>query len=175
MEPHTYSDQELLSDLFGFFPTRLSDGLYDLMNACIYNVFDGITEKLTSTCPEKEFEIEEALRSFEKQIEMELDAAFNTFQDYLLGSVLAVPRTIDVRYDDITGIRTDLSEEHEEVLDESLDKASSMQGELSSMDEYSQILSFLSQVPEKHEVIDIEFSTENIILKTSNQKREHFK
>lgn len=52
---------------------------------------------------------------------MELDAAFNTFQDYLLGSVLAVPRTIDVRYDDITGIRTDLSEEHEEVLDESLD------------------------------------------------------
>ncbi|KAI9246799.1 hypothetical protein EDC94DRAFT_664807 [Helicostylum pulchrum] len=189
MEPHTYSDQELLSDLFGFFPTRLSDGLYDLMNACIYNVFDGITEKLTSTCPEKEFEIEEALRSFEKQIEMELDAAFNTFQDYLLGSVLAVPRTIDVRYDDITGIRTDLSEEHEEVLDESLDvlrkkiiaqkrlnhflkkKASSMQGELSSMDEYSQILSFLSQVPEKHEVIDIEFSTEN----TSNQKREHFK
>lgn len=25
-----------------------------------------------------------------------------------------------------------------------------MQGELSSMDEYSQILSFLSQVPEKH-------------------------
>lgn len=67
MEPHTYSDQELLSDLFGFFPTRLSDGLYDLMNACIYNVFDGITEKLTSTCPEKEFEIEEVQQQQQRQ------------------------------------------------------------------------------------------------------------
>lgn len=52
---------------------------------------------------------------------MELDAAFNTFQDYLLGSVLAVPRTIDIRYDDITGIRTDLTQAHEDALDESLE------------------------------------------------------
>ncbi|GAA5807780.1 hypothetical protein MFLAVUS_001159 [Mucor flavus] len=193
MEPHTYSDQELLSDLFGFLPTRLTDRLYDIMNACVYNIFDGITEKLTSTRPDKEFEIAEALRSFEKRVEMDLDAAFNTFQDYLLGSVLAVPRTIDIRYDDITGIRTDLTQAHEDALDESLEalrkkiiaqkrlnhflkkKVDSMQGELSSMDEYSQILSFLSQVPEKHNVIDIEFSTENIILKASNQKREHCK
>lgn len=52
---------------------------------------------------------------------MDLDAAFNTFQDYLLGSVLAVPRTIDIRYDDITGIRTDLTQAHEDALDESLE------------------------------------------------------
>lgn len=67
MEPHTYSDQELLSDLFGFLPTRLTDRLYDIMNACVYNIFDGITEKLTSTRPDKEFEIAEVQQQQQRQ------------------------------------------------------------------------------------------------------------
>lgn len=84
MEPHTYSDQELLSDLFGFLPTRLTDRLYDIMNACVYNIFDGITEKLTSTRPDKEFEIAEVQQRQQRQQQQKKKKKLYTLSNYFL-------------------------------------------------------------------------------------------
>lgn len=55
-------------------------------------------------------------------MEINLDNAFNTFQEYVLSSVLSVPPQLDIKYDDINDIQTNLSKEHEDTLDEDLNK-----------------------------------------------------
>ncbi|KAI9355841.1 Mis12 protein-domain-containing protein [Pilaira anomala] len=183
-----YSNEELLADLFGFSPLRLSDDFYNAMNDCLYNVVEGITNSLVSFRPDKTKEIEEAIKSFEKDVEINLDNAFNTFQEYVLSSVLSVPPQLDIKYDDINDIQTNLSKEHEDTLDENLNKLRASivtqkklkrflenqledaENELNMMDECSELLSFLTEIPNKHNVIDIEFSAASLKDNIENLK-----
>lgn len=60
-EPRAYVDHELIGEIFGFLPTRITDYLYDSLNVIIYNVMEGINERLTELCPDKETEIAEVI------------------------------------------------------------------------------------------------------------------
>lgn len=59
--PRAYIDHELIGQIFGFLPTRITDYLYDSLNVIVYNIMEGINARLIDLCPEKETEIAEVV------------------------------------------------------------------------------------------------------------------
>lgn len=45
-EPREYHELELLAEIIGFLPKKIHDELYDHMNIIIYNVMEGVNERL---------------------------------------------------------------------------------------------------------------------------------
>lgn len=46
LQPREYHELELLTEILGFLPKKFLDEIYDNMNIIIYNVIEGVNERL---------------------------------------------------------------------------------------------------------------------------------
>jgi hypothetical protein len=54
-----YTEQELLTEIFGFIPDRIVEHIYDFINGILYEVIEGLNSRLAELCPEEEQKISE--------------------------------------------------------------------------------------------------------------------
>ncbi|KAG2210506.1 hypothetical protein INT47_002448 [Mucor saturninus] len=184
-----FIDHTLLVEIFGFLPSELIDELYDAMNLCLYNITQGFIVRFTSLCPEKEAEIKEAIRSFELRTELELDRTFNTFQEYMFKNIFRIPEKLDIKPAYLEDIQTNLTPDHEKILDLQLTQIREelviqlklqhylnnairdLQVKSDQLDDCIDVVSFLSDAPKKHKVEDPVYSLECLKINLDTLKK----
>ncbi|EIE84960.1 hypothetical protein RO3G_09670 [Rhizopus delemar RA 99-880] len=173
LQPREYHELELLTEILGFLPKKFLDEIYDNMNIIIYNVIEGVNERLEEMHKDKAILIFDQFKTYERELETILDKVFNRFQQYLYDEVWKLPDHLDIRlYNDANGMN--ISEETENYLNEHVEilkkktqaqrllnmrlkrELQSIEYQRRSYDDYRQLTSILKEAAEKRNILNLE-------------------
>ncbi|KAI9485190.1 MAG: hypothetical protein EXX96DRAFT_880 [Benjaminiella poitrasii] len=120
--PRATIEHELLTEIFGFVPTRVLDDLFNLANIIFYKVMEGTAERLTAIRPDKLREINSALDKYERIVETKLDQLFNILQQYMAQGTWKIPEHLDIQFDRHKDVDFTAKDEDVERLDYELEE-----------------------------------------------------
>ncbi|KAI7899370.1 uncharacterized protein BX663DRAFT_212421 [Cokeromyces recurvatus] len=120
--PRAAIEHELLTEIFGFVPTRVLDDLFNLANIIFYKVMEGTAERLTKLRPDKLREINTALDKYEKITETKLDQLFNLLQQYIAQGTWKIPENLDVQFEKHKDIEFKITNEDNDRMDYELEE-----------------------------------------------------
>ncbi|KAI8997086.1 hypothetical protein BDB01DRAFT_769771 [Pilobolus umbonatus] len=120
--PRQYTDEEILASVLGTLPSKIIDNIYNMMTEVFYEVNNGISDCLFSLSPDKTGAITDVIITYEKQVDIQLDKAFNTLQQYLHDNIWKIPPGLDIKLKQDKGIDMDLTEDNEKLLDDQLEE-----------------------------------------------------
>ncbi|KAG1473153.1 hypothetical protein G6F56_001117 [Rhizopus delemar] len=172
-EPREYHELELLAEIIGFLPKKIHDELYDHMNIIIYNVMEGVNERLEEMHKDKAIIIFDQFKAYERELETLLDKAFNRFEQYMYTQVWKLPAHLDIQiYND--SINLDINEETEDAMNEYIDalrvktraqkilniklkrELQSVEYQKRSYDTFRRLARFLSEASKKRSLLNLE-------------------